>query len=362
MAQATGQVQSRGAPGPLRASAMPAGASLRLLSSREKAAIIVRYLMTEGALPPLTDLPEHLQAALTEQIGQMRTVDRETLAAVVQEFLGDVDAVGLTFPGGIEGALGLMGAHISTSAAGKLRRLAGASTRADPWDRVAALSAERLALLLEGERVEIAAVALSKLPVPRAAEILSRMPGERARSVALAMSRTAEIGPETVRRIGAAFAAELDSTPVVAFDTPAVDRVGAILNVAASSTRDTVLAALDEADGGFAEAVRKAIFTFEHIPSRLAGRDVAKVLRLVEPAALVTALAAAAARPDSAASAEFLLANLSQRMAQSLRDEIAERGRVKDRDGEAAMAAVVTAIRALESSGELVLVSQEEAE
>jgi flagellar motor switch protein FliG len=330
------------------------------LSPRQKAAVIVRYLMSEGALPPLTELPEHLQAALTEQIGQMQVVDRDTLAFVVQEFLGEVDAVGLTFPGGIEGALGLMGAHISTSAASKLRRLAGASTRADPWDRVAALQPERLAQLLEGERVEIAAVALSKLPVPRAADILGRMPGERARRVALAMSRTAAIAPETVHRIGAAFAAELDSTPVLAFDAPAVDRVGAILNAAASGTREAILAGLDEEDGPLAEAVRKSIFTFAHIPDRLSPRDVAKVLRLVEPAALVTAVAAALVRPDMQAAAEFLLANLSQRMAQSLRDEAAERGRVKDKDGDAAMAAVVAAIRQLEASGEVVLILADE--
>lgn len=330
------------------------------LSPRQKAAVMVRYLMSEGALPPLTELPEHIQAALTEQIGQMQVVGRDTLAAVVQEFLGEVDSVGLTFPGGIDGALGLMGPHISSSAANKLRRLAGASTRADPWDRIAALSPERLAQLLECERVEIAAVALSKLHVPRAADILSRMPGERARRVALAMSRTADIAPETVRRIGAAIVAELDSTPVVAFDTPAVERVGAILNVSTSEARETILAGLDEEDGPFAEAVRKAIFTFAHIPARLSPRDVAKVLRLVEPPALVTALAAALARPDLTEPAEFLLANLSQRMAQGLRDEIVERGRVKDRDGEAAMGAIVSAIRQLEVSGEVVLIPQEE--
>ncbi len=338
----------------------PVLSAARLLSPRQKAAVMVRYLMAEGALPPLTELPEHLQAALTEQIGQMQLVDRDTLAAVVQEFLGEVDAVGLTFPGGIEGALGLMGSHISATAATRLRRLAGASTRADPWDRIAALPPDRLAQLLEGERVEIAAVALSKLPVPRAADILSRMPGERARRVALAMSRTADIAPDTVRRIGAAFVTEIDSTPVVAFDAPAVDRVGAILNVATSDAREAILAGIEEEDGAFAQALRRTIFTFAHIPARLPPRDVAKVLRLVEPAVLVTALAAAVARPQLQPSAEFLMANLSQRMAQNLREEIGERGRVKDRDGEAAMSSVVEAIRRLESSGEVVLIVQDE--
>lgn len=342
------------------ASPAPAPLPARALSPRQKAAVIVRYLMSEGALPPLTELPEHLQAALTEQIGQMQVVDRDTLAAVVQEFLGEVDAVGLTFPGGIEGALGLMGSHISASAASKLRRLAGASTRADPWDRIAGLPVERLVQLLEGERVEIVAVALSKLPVARAADILGRLPGERARRIALSMARTADIAPDTVRRIGAALVAEIDSTPAVAFEAGPVDRVSAILNIAPSETRDTILAAIEEEDVGFAEALRKTLFTFGHIPARLSPRDVPKVLRLVDPPALVTALAAATARPELQPVAEFLLANLSQRMAQNLREEIAERGRVKDRDGEAAMGRVIAAIRELEASGEVVLMLAED--
>jgi flagellar motor switch protein FliG len=83
-------------------------------------------------------------------------------------------------------------------------------------------------------------------------------------------------------------------------------------------------------------------------------------MRLVEPAALVTALAAA--RSDAAldAAAEFLLANTSQRMAQSLREEAAERGTPRTAEAEAAMGAVVAAIRTLEERGEIVLVSPPE--
>ena len=78
----------------------------RSLSPREKAAVIVRYLLAEGASIPLSKLPDHMQASLTEQMGQMRLIDRRTLGAVVDEFMSELDQVGLAFPGGIEGALG----------------------------------------------------------------------------------------------------------------------------------------------------------------------------------------------------------------------------------------------------------------
>jgi flagellar motor switch protein FliG len=106
--------------------------------------------------------------------------------------------------------------------------------------------------------------------------------------------------------------------------------------------------------------VRRAIFTFVHIPARLSPRDAPKVTRVVDQPVLVTALSAAQGKPGLDEVVEFLLANISQRLAQGLREEMATRGKVKEKEGEEAMAAVITAIRTLEAAGELTLVLPEE--
>ncbi|MGB8815104.1 MAG: FliG C-terminal domain-containing protein [Paracoccaceae bacterium] len=339
---------------------MVTGAGPRHVSNREKAAIIVRLMLAEGAPLPISALPEHMQASLAEQIGQMRLIDRTTLGAVVDEFLSELEQVGLSFPGGIEGALTMMDGHISATAASRLRRLAGASSKADPWDRIMSLPIDRLLPVLLEESTEVAAVMLSKLPVPKAAEILGKLPGDKARRVAYAVSMTGNVDPETVRRIGLSLVTQLDNQPARAFEAGPVERVGAILNVSAASTRQEVLKGLEEDDAAFAELVRKAIFTFIHMPRRVVPRDVPKVARLMDQTMLVTALAAAQGSPELEAAAEFVLSNMSQRLAQSLREEMASRGKVKEKDAEEAMNAIVTAIRQLEASGELVLISEEE--
>jgi flagellar motor switch protein FliG len=324
------------------------------LSRREKAAVIVRYLLAEGVTPPIGALPEHLQAALTEQIAAIRLVDRTTLAGVLEEFVTELEQVGLAFPGGIEAALQVLDGHISAQAASRLRRLAGASGKVDPWERIVPLPAERLMPILEAESVEVGAVMLSKLPVARAADLLGRLPGDRARRIAHAMALTGNVNPDTVRRIGIAIAAQIDSVPPRAFEAEPEARVGAILNVSLAATRAVVLEGLEADDAAFAAKVRKAIFTFAHIPERLAPRDVPKVTRFVQQPVLVTAIAGAASEADRAA-AEHLLANLSQRLAQALREEVAERGPVRPRDAEEAQMAIVEAIRSLETQGEVVL-------
>ena len=86
-----------------------------------------------------------------------------------------------------------------------------------------------------------------------------------------------------------------------------------------------------------------------------------KMRRAANPETLLTALAGATEEKDARA-AEFLLSNMSSRMADSLREEIAERGAVKPRDAEVAMTEIVAAIRELQRAGEMALITEEAAE
>ena len=60
------------------------------------------------------------------------------------------------------------------------------------------------------------------------------------------------------------------------------------------------------------------------------------------------------------ASADFILDNMSARMADQLREEASEAGTIKPADAEEAMSGIVTAIRAMEASGDLLLVSADD--
>lgn len=341
--------------------AAPAASAAARLSRRQKAAIVVRFLLNEGAEIPLADLPEPLQESLTTQMGSMRYVDRNTLAEVVAEFARELEALGLTFPRGVAGALSALDGRISPQTAARLRKEAGVRQFGDPWSQVCEAAAEDLLAILQSESTEIAAVILAKLRVDRAADLLGRLPGRTARRITYEMSRTGAVAPDAVDRIGLALAAQLHERPETAFDEGPVERVGAILTYSPATTRDEVLSGLEEDDGDFAALVRKAIFTFVHIPHRIDPQDVPRIVRAADQGRLVTALAAAQ-EGEPAAAAEFLLDNMPKRLAEGLREEIEERGTVKARDGEAAMTEVVNAIRRLEADGEIALLTVEDEE
>ena len=330
----------------------------RSLSRKQKAAIVVRLLLAEGVKLKLTDLPDTIQSELAQQMASMRFIDRVTLKSVIDEFVAEIEDVGLSFPHGLEGALTVLDGTISAATAAKIRKAKGFSFTGNPWETISALSPDRLLPVLEEESIEVAAVLLSKLKVSTAADLIARLPGPRARRVAYAVSLTGEIAPEVVERIGQSLAEQLEAQPAKAFADDPVERVGAILNFTPGATRDDLLEGLDEADADFAEEVRKAIFTFANIPERLDPRDVPKVTREIDPAVLVTALAGAAKTlPDVA---EFLLEAISKRMAEQIREEITALGPVKPAEAEAAMNTIITAIRELENTGEILLKAGDE--
>lgn len=338
----------------MTALALPGPGTRPPLSRKAKAAIVVQFLLNEDTDVPLANLPEDYQAELTMLMGNMRYIDRETLNAVLSEFSAELESVGLSFPGDIARALSALDGRISPRTASRLRKEAGVRQTGDPWQRINTLDADRLEKLVMSESTEFAAVMMSKIDVGKAATVLARLPGDRARRISYAVSMTTGVTPDAVDRIGLSLAAQLDAEPEKAFAARPDERLGAILNYSNSAVRDELLQNLEEEDAEFAEAVRRSIFTFANIPERLNAIDVPKITRDVQPDVLATAIAAATAEDEQRA-ADFLLSNMSKRMAESIREEAEAKGTVKPKVGEKAMGAVIAAIRDLVSVGEIEL-------
>lgn len=329
------------------------------LSSREKAAIVVRLLLSHGALPALSQLPESKQTELAVQIARMAPVDQDTVHAVADEFANEIERIALSFPQGLDGALGLLDGFLSDGAAKRLRKMAPTETRRNPWDDINKAEAERLVPVLESETLEVAAVILSKLSTDKAAAVLGKLPGDLARKITIAIPQTEAVSPTVVHRIGSSLAEQLDARPITAFNDPPANRVGAILNYTPAAIRDDVLSGIEDEDADFAKGVRAAIFTFANIAERVSPRDVPRIQRDLDGEDLTLVVAGAEAEADKA-SVEFILENISKRMAEGFRDDAAEKKDIKLDEVEAAMLRIVAVIRNLEQTGEIYFVLPED--
>lgn len=324
------------------------------LSPRQKAAVVVRVMLADGADLDLSGLPPELQALLAQEMAGMELVDRETCDQVIAEFCDQLEAVGVTFPGSIDGTLDILGAHLCADTNSRLRRIAALNGSADPWDRITALPPAQLAELARTEAVEVAAVMFARLPVARASEVFGLLDPALARQIAYAMSLTAGIEAPALRRIGLALMRAVDALPRPAIEGQPVEKVGAILNFASAPTREAVLEGLDQDDADFAGRVRKTIFTWANIPRRIDPRDIPRIMRELDMTTIARAMAGATG--ENAPTVDFLLSGLGTRLADSMREEMEGVGKVTARDADEAMSAIVATIRRMEQTGELFLI------
>lgn len=329
--------------------------------SQLKAAIIVRLLRSVDADLSLTRLSDDNQIALARAIGKMGPIDRDTVNATIEEFTMALDAIALPAPGGVSGALEALDGQLSPAVASQVAEEAAMGDPAHAWVRLARLSDEDLAQIMEVESIEIASLLLSKLPVSQAARVLVLIPGDRARRIACTTPQIDSMRSEAVARIAHALAADHCVPKPNNFDKDAVGRVGAILNSTDATRRDEVLTGLDADDPEFALQVRKAIFTMENIPQRIDPLDVPKIIKTLDTDQLAIALGGALnGKPEEAAAAEFILDNMSKRMSSQLRDEINGASAPKAKAVEDTQALLIGGIRDAIETGEITPIEDEE--
>lgn len=328
------------------------------LTGLQKAAIIVRVLLAEGVEFPFSAIPSHEQTDMTRALASLRLIDRQTMCAVVEEFVEMLEQVGLSFPETIEEALALLDGKLDAQATRQLRALGRGGDGSDPWAELEMAEIPELVDILQKESTVVGAVVLSKLSTEKAATLLGALPADLAQTLALAVARTEQIAPEAVGRIGAALAAQVRDKPARAFDSPSTRRVGEILNSSPAALRDQLLSGLEQSDQVFATGVRKSIFTFQDIPARVAPLDVPGIIRNLSDDDLRLILAAQDA--DSRPTMDFFLDNISKRMADMLREDAAALPQPSRKALEASQSRIANAIRGMADTGALKLVTSEE--
>ena len=331
------------------------------LTQRQKAAIIIKLLIGGGTSLEALDLDADAIWKITNSMAGLGVVGKDVVDGVTAEFILEMERMGLVFERDLDGSLKAMEGQIDPETLSKIKDRQTGSEEEKAWSYLEKTEAEVLAGRITAENPRVGAVILSKLNPSKAAEIAGLIDQDVAKSILASIAKTTGVKPAVVNLIGITLANSLQDTGGAgAFEASAAERIGAILNVSQSDFRDNILGDFEAADPEAASQIRRLMFTFEDIPSRIVGRDISKVLRGVDDETLVMALSGAA--QTAPAVKEFIMSNISSRLAEQIEENIQERGMVKPKDADMAMTQVVIAIKALEKSGEISLIVPEEEE
>lgn len=339
----------------------PQQAALVGLTQRQKAAIIIKLLVGGGVSLDDLELDADAIWKITNAMTGLGVVGKDVVDGVTAEFILEMERMGLVFERDVDGSLKSMEGQINADTLSKVKAHQTGSAEARAWDYISKTESGVLALRIEKENPRIGAVILSKLPPAKSAEIVGEISTQAAESILGAIPKTTAVKPDVVNRIGIALSDSLqDKGGAGAFEESAAERIGAILNMSPSQFRDEILGSFEKTDPEAAGQIRRLMFTFEDIPSRIVGRDISKILRGVDDETLVIALSGAA--KTAPAVKDFILSNISSRLAEQIQESIDEHGAVKEKDADAAMTQLVIAVKELEKSGDLTLIELEEEE
>lgn len=325
------------------------------MTAPEKAAIILGVLGNETAGPMLEQMGDENLRNFAFAMSRLKNVQPEVVNDVIKEFLEQLDRMDLTVRGGIGQAREMLQDYMNHEKLGQILDDIDSPSVHNVWKKLTKVDDAALSEFLAREHPQTVAVVLSKLSAEHAARILGRLEEDRARDVIFGLTKTAALDSQVVDAIGQSvsrdfLAKQTDKEPGF---KPA-ERIGSIMNYAPGNIRQAVLSHLDENEPEFADEVKRKMFTFEDIHERIEKRDIAAVVRVTEPDTLLKALAGAA--DNAVETREHILSSISSRVAEQIRADLAEQGKVKIREAEESQSAMLKVIRDLEAAGELSLI------
>jgi len=321
------------------------------MSGIRKSAILLVQLGREGAAKVMGRLPEQMVEDLTAEIVRLRDVSHEDATSVLTETRDTLVNADRAGRGGLELAKQLLAESLGTERAEEIMERLGATLAEMPFEGMRRADARQLTTFLSDEHPQTIALVLAHLSPQQSAIVLAGFPQSLQADVAHRIALMERASPEVIRLVER----ELDRRMSTVLGPQELSAVGgvaplvAIINRADRSTERMILEGLETVSPDLAEQVRKQMFVFEDI-TQLDDKAIQLVLRNVESADLALAL-----KGVSSLVREKIMRNLSTRAAENLAEEIDLLGPKKLSEVEDAQARIVTEIRALEQSGQIVI-------
>ncbi|MGG0669016.1 flagellar motor switch protein FliG [Sporosarcina koreensis] len=320
------------------------------MTGKQKAALLLISLGPEVSAAVYKHLTEEEIERLTLEISGVKKVDSAVKEEIIEEFHNIALAQDYISQGGIGYAKTVLEKALGKEHAQAIINRLTSSLQVRPFDFARRADPGQILNFIQNEHPQTIALILSYLEAEQAGMILSSLPQEMQADIAKRIATMDSTSPEVISEIEAVLERKLSSTVTQDFsETGGVDAVVQVLNGVDRATEKTILDALEIQDPELAEEIRKRMFVFEDIVT-LDNRSIQRIVRECENEDLILSM-----KVSSEEVREILFKNMSQRMAESFQEEMEVMGPVRLRDVEEAQARIVSIIRRLEDSGEIII-------
>ena len=320
------------------------------LTGRKKAAILCVALGPVAAAEILRRLPTDIVEQLTVEMARTKVAEADEIDAVFSEVLDAARIGGYDAEGGLKYARQVLERALGPDRAAELLARLASIVETNPFDFLRRTPPDQIHAFLRYEAPQTIALVLTNLPDELSAKVLEQLPAEAQSEIAACIARMTHVSPDVVKEVAAVMEAKLEV--VVRHEVAQAGGVRSLAQILSSSDRTTernVLEALERESPELAEAVRALLFVFEDL-MKLDDRAIQLVLKEVEAKDLALAL-----RGTSPSVQERIMANMSTRAAEMLREEMEYMPPQRRRAVEEAQAKIVGAVRRLEDAGAITI-------
>ncbi|WP_068672396.1 flagellar motor switch protein FliG [Oceanobacillus sp. Castelsardo] len=321
-----------------------------VLTGKQKAAILLIALGPEVSAQVYKYLTDEEIERLSLEISSVKKVEPNVKEDIIEQFHQIVVAQDYITQGGIGYAKTVLEKAFGKQEASNIINRLTSSLQVRPFDFARKADPQQLLNYIQGEHPQTIALVLSYLDAEQSGQILSALPQEMQADVARRIATMDSTSPEIISQVEQVLERNLSSTITEDFtQTGGIQAVVEVLNEVDRSTEKTILDALETQDPELVDEIKKRMFIFEDIVI-LDNRAIQRVIREVENEDLRLAL-----KVSSEEVKNLIFTNMSQRMAETFKEEMEYMGPVRLLDVEEAQTRIVSTIRKLEDIGEIVI-------
>jgi flagellar motor switch protein FliG len=329
---------------------MPQLTGTKALKGRQKAAALLIAMGAEVSADVLKHFKESDIERLTFEIFQLEKISEETKSQILEECYHMAVARDFITSGGADYAREMLVRALGKDKANEIIERLSASRGPQRFGFARDSDPAQLAQFVAAEHPQTIALILSHLQAGQAAQTMTHLPPELRTEVALRIATMDRTPPEVVEQVEEVLKRKLST--VISRDFTSVGGTQFLVNMLTTVDRGTekqILEFLDGVNAELAAEVRKMMFVFDDLV-RLDDRSMQRVLREVDNKDLSLAM-----RGTGEDLQERIFRNQSTRAAQALREEMEIGGPVRLRQVEEAQQRIVTIVRRLEDSEEIMV-------
>ena len=328
--------------------AAPQAAKQMELSTAQKAAAVIIALGAEKASLVYKYMEDEEVEQLTLEVARLGVLSTQQTEDVLNEFYQLCLTNKAVTEGGLEYARAVLEKAYGEQAAAELLGKVTKSLKNREFAFMDKADVKSLFSALRGERPQTIALVLSYVDADKAAGVVAQLEEKKQIQVVESIAKLDSVSPAAIKIVEAEmhnrFSNIMTDTNI---KVGGIDYVADVMNNLDRTSEKNIFDGLSDQD--LADEIRKRMFVFEDIIT-MDDRSVQRFVRDCDPRDLVLALKAA-----NTEVANKLFANMSSRMAQSIKDDLEITSNVRMKDVEEAQQRIVGIIRGLEEKGEIII-------